>query len=70
MTGRSLVAGMPGAIVHADAAGTIHAWNAAADGRLTGIAAIMRDVTTRFEELRAARKQLAEARADSRSRLA
>jgi PAS domain S-box-containing protein len=28
-------------------------------GRMTGIAAIMRDVTARFEELRALRKQLA-----------
>lgn len=30
------------------------------DGRMTGIAAIMRDVTARFEELRALRKKLAE----------
>ncbi len=29
------------------------------DGRITGIAAIMRDVTARFEELRALRQQLA-----------
>jgi PAS domain S-box-containing protein len=29
------------------------------DGRITGIAAIMRDVTARFEELRTLRKQLA-----------
>ncbi|HVY58068.1 MAG TPA: PAS domain S-box protein [Xanthobacteraceae bacterium] len=33
----------------------------AADGRLAGMAAIMRDVTTRFEEMRALRKKLAEA---------
>lgn len=61
---------MPDAIVQADAAGTIQVWNAGADGRMMGIAAIMRDVTTRFEELRAPRTQIAEARADSRSRLA
>ena len=30
-----------------------------ADGRMTGIAAIMRDTTARFEELRALRRQLA-----------
>ena len=30
-----------------------------ADGRMTGIAAIMRDATVRFEEMRALRKQLA-----------
>jgi PAS domain S-box-containing protein len=29
------------------------------DGRITGIAAIMRDVTARFEELRSLRRQLA-----------
>ena len=34
-----------------------------ADGRLCGIAAILRDVTRRFEEVRALRKELAEARA-------
>lgn len=33
-----------------------------ATGRMTGIAAIMRDVTARFEELRDLRKQLAAAR--------
>jgi PAS domain S-box-containing protein len=32
------------------------------DGRISGIAAIMRDVTARFEELRDLRKQLAAAR--------
>ena len=32
-----------------------------ADGRLAGMAAILRDVTRRFEELRALRKQLAAA---------
>ena len=32
----------------------------APDGRMTGIAAIMRDATARFEELRGLRKQLAE----------
>lgn len=31
------------------------------DGTLTGVAAIMRDVTKRFEEMRALKKQLAEA---------
>jgi PAS domain S-box-containing protein len=31
-----------------------------ADGALTGVAAIMRDVTKRFEEMRALKKQLAE----------
>ncbi len=36
-----------------------------ADGHIAGIAAIMRDVSARFEETRALRKQLAEARADS-----
>jgi PAS domain S-box-containing protein len=30
------------------------------DGRMTGIAAIMRDATARFEEMRALRKQLSE----------
>lgn len=30
------------------------------DGRMTGIAAILRDVTKRFEEMRALRRQLAE----------
>jgi PAS domain S-box-containing protein len=34
-----------------------------AGGRLIGIAAILRDVTARFEEMRALRKELAEARA-------
>jgi PAS domain S-box-containing protein len=29
-------------------------------GRMTGIAAIMRDITARFDELRALRKELAE----------
>ena len=29
-----------------------------ADGRMTGIAAVLRDVTTRFEELRALRRQV------------
>ncbi len=33
------------------------------DGRMTGIAAIMRDGTARFEEMRALRKKLAEAAA-------
>ena len=33
-----------------------------ADGHMTGIAAIMRDATARFEEVRALRKQLAELR--------
>jgi PAS domain S-box-containing protein len=129
---RTLVEGMPDAIVHADEAGLIRVWNAGAarifgftaaealgqpldiiipaslrdrhwqgfretmrtgltrygdgqilavpaarkdgtrisveftivpftgdDGRMTGIAAIMRDATARFEELRALRKQLA-----------
>ena len=138
---RTLVAGMPDAIVHADENGTIRIWNAGAarmfgftehealgqslyilvpaslrdrhwagfretmrtgrtqydsgqtlsvpairkdgtrfsveftivpfiapDGRLTGIAAIMRDVTARFEEVRTLRKQLAEARAATGSR--
>jgi phage/plasmid primase-like uncharacterized protein len=31
------------------------------NGALTGLAAIMRDVTKRFEEMRALKKQLAEA---------
>jgi len=31
-----------------------------ADGRMTGIGAVMRDVTKQFEEMRAMRKQLAE----------
>ncbi|MGE0415476.1 MAG: PAS domain-containing protein [Acetobacteraceae bacterium] len=129
---RTLVAGMPDAIVHADAAGVIQVWNAGAtrlfgftaeeaigrsldiiipeglrdrhwtgyrdtmrtgqtrygdgqvlsvpairkdgtrisveftivpfageDGRMTGIAAIMRDATARFEELKALRRELA-----------
>jgi PAS domain S-box-containing protein len=129
---RTLVAGMPDAVVHSDAAGLIQVWNAGAvrmfgfteaealgqtldiiippglrerhwqgfhetmrtgqtrygngeilavpavrkdgtrlsveftivpfaddSGRMTGIAAIMRDVTARFEELRDLRKQLA-----------
>jgi PAS domain S-box-containing protein len=129
---RTLVAGMPEAIIYADAAGLIQVWNAGAvrmfgfaeqealgrsldiiippnlqerhwhgyretmrtgqtrygegqllsvpavrkdgtrlsveftivpftgdDGRMVGIAAIMRDATARFEELRALRKQLA-----------
>jgi PAS domain S-box-containing protein len=34
-----------------------------AEGRMLGIAAILRDVTARFEEMRALRKELAEARA-------
>jgi PAS domain S-box-containing protein len=34
----------------------------ARDGRLLGIAAILRDVTARFEEMRALRKELADAR--------
>jgi PAS domain S-box-containing protein len=34
---------------------------AGADGRIEGIAAIMRDVTKRFEEMRALKKQLAAA---------
>ena len=34
-------------------------------GRMTGIAAILRDVTARFEELKALRKQLAERRQGS-----
>jgi PAS domain S-box-containing protein len=34
-----------------------------ADGRLTGMAAVMRDVTKRFEETKALRKKLAEATA-------
>jgi signal transduction histidine kinase len=32
------------------------------DGSMAGIAAIMRDVTQRFEEMRALRKQVAELR--------
>ena len=36
-----------------------------ADGHIAGIAAIVRDVSARFEETRALRKQLAEARAGS-----
>jgi PAS domain S-box-containing protein len=32
-----------------------------AEGRMTGMAAVMRDVTKRFEEVKALRKQLAEA---------
>lgn len=35
------------------------------DGRMVGIAAILRDVTARFEQLRALQKQLAELRAAS-----
>ena len=35
-------------------------------GRMTGIAALMRDVTKRFAETRALRKQLAEARSAAR----
>ena len=38
-----------------------------ADGRLAGMAAILRDVTARFEETRALRKRLAEAEAKTRS---
>lgn len=132
---RTLVAGMPDAIVYADAAGVIRVWNAGAtrmfgfseqealgqsldiiipaslqgrhwqgyhetmrtgetrygdgqilavpavrkdstrisveftivpftgaDGKMAGIAAVMRDATARFEELRSLRKQLAAAR--------
>jgi PAS domain-containing protein len=33
------------------------------DGRMVGIAAILRDVTRRFEEMRALQKQIAELRA-------
>jgi PAS domain S-box-containing protein len=35
-------------------------------GRMTGIAAIMRDITARFDELRALRKELAERSAGAR----
>jgi hypothetical protein len=35
-------------------------------GRLTGLAAIMRDVTKRFEEMRALKQKLAEATGASR----
>jgi hypothetical protein len=60
---QTLVAGMPDAIVYADAAGLIRIWNTGSfsneDGTMTGIAAIMRDVTARFDELRMLPKQLA-----------
>jgi PAS domain S-box-containing protein len=37
------------------------------DGTMTGIAAIMRDVTARFEELRALRNEVAAPRAGNRN---